>query len=209
MAHKLLYPVMVVLFATGCNNDPKKPVAEQLKNDSTLAPVSKLNKDSLLSATGRHILTDLKNKQYDSLTRYFAPSDRVHFAPYGSIGSGVQTLSAADFTTLLPGNKEIYWGDYDGSGDSINLTVKQYLEKFVYNADFLNAEKIAVDSFIGAGNSLNNLKQYYPNARFIEYYFSGFNKKYEGMDWACLRLVFKEMEGKYYLVAIVHDQWTI
>ena len=29
------------------------------------------------------------------------------------------------------------------------------------------------------------------------------------MDWRTMRLVFEEYQGKYYLVAIVNDQWTI
>jgi hypothetical protein len=29
------------------------------------------------------------------------------------------------------------------------------------------------------------------------------------MDWKVLRLVFEEIQGKYYLVAIVIEQWTI
>jgi hypothetical protein len=29
------------------------------------------------------------------------------------------------------------------------------------------------------------------------------------MDWRSLRLVFEEQGGSWYLVGIVHDQWTI
>lgn len=202
---KVFYGLVVSAILIACNDQSKNKEVIASNKDSIAIPL--LNKDSVLSATGNKILAILKSKQYDSLLTYF--SDSIHFAPYASIGSGEQTLSAADFTKLLSSNKAVKWGDYDGTGDPINLTVKQYIEKFVYNADFLNAEKTAIDSFIGAGNSLNNLKQFYPNARFIEYYFSGFDKKYEGMDWTCLRLVFKEMDNKYYLIAIVHDQWTI
>jgi hypothetical protein len=86
--------------------------------------------------------------------------------------------------------------------------VFQYIDKFVYNADFLNAEKTAYNQVIGKGNSLNNLGEVFPNHPFIEYYFSGFDEKYAGMDWTSLRLVFKLHQGNYYLVAIVHDQWT-
>lgn len=203
---KIFYSLLILTVIFSCNNNSKnKELAPGNTDSITKAPV--LNKDSILSATGNKILSILKNKQYDSLTAYF--SDSVHFSPYGFIGSGEQTLRAADFTKLLSGNKKINWGSYDGSGEPIDLTVKQYIEKFVYNADFLHAEKTAIDSFIGTGNSLNNLKQAYPNTRFIEYHFSGFNKKYGGMDWTSLRLVFKESDGKYYLAAIVHDQWTI
>lgn len=196
--------IVFCLFVTSCNNNKKDQPKDQ---DAVIANEPVINKDSLLTETGRSILSVLKSKQYDHLAQYF--SDSVHFSPYATIASGTQTLSAAGFTTLLHDNKKINWGDYDGTGDPINLTVKEYIQKFVYNADFLNAEKTAVDSFIQTGNAVNDLKKVYTNARFIEYHFSGFDKKYDGMDWTSLRLVFEEKGGKYLLVAIVHDQWTI
>jgi len=29
------------------------------------------------------------------------------------------------------------------------------------------------------------------------------------MDWRSLKLVFKEKDGNWYLVGVVHDEWTI
>jgi hypothetical protein len=38
---------------------------------------------------------------------------------------------------------------------------------------------------------------------------SGFDPEYEGMDWRSLRLVFEKKNDIWYLVGIIHDQWTI
>ena len=62
---------------------------------------------------------------------------------------------------------------------------------------------------IGQGNSLNNIREFYPGSYFVEYHFSGFDPQYAGMDWQSLRLVFLEEDGVWLLVGIVHDQWTI
>jgi hypothetical protein len=43
----------------------------------------------------------------------------------------------------------------------------------------------------------------------MEYHFSGFEAQYEGMDWESLRLVFIQEDSTWYLVGIVHDEWTI
>jgi hypothetical protein len=43
----------------------------------------------------------------------------------------------------------------------------------------------------------------------IEYYFSGFDPQYGGMDWRSLRLVFIKDSNNWYLAAIVHGEWTI
>lgn len=208
MKSTLLFFAAVIISIIACNNNPKKndPVINREDSAKTMV-ISSINKDSLLSATANKVLIILKNKQYDSLVNYF--SDSVHFSPYGFIGSGEQTLTAGDFLKLNTSGKTINWGSYDGSGDPIELTLQQYFEKFVYNADFLKAQQTAIDSFIKTGNSLNNLEKAYPGCRFIEYHFPGFEEKYGGMDWVSLRLVFKEIKNTYLLIAIVHDQWTI
>jgi hypothetical protein len=59
------------------------------------------------------------------------------------------------------------------------------------------------------GNSIDNSQEYYPGARIVEYYFPGFDPQYAGMDWRSIRLVFMEENNIWYLVGIIHDQWTI
>ncbi len=103
----------------------------------------------------------------------------------------------------------IVWGEFDGTGDPIKMTLHNYIQRFVYDVDFAKPETRRVNEFIGSGNSLNNLDSVYKNCDFTESHFSGFEKKYEGHDWRTLRLVFKERNGKYFLVGIVHDEWTI
>lgn len=203
-----LFSAAVLLLATACNNNRKETASPVVKDSA--ATVTVVNKDSLLRVTGTSVLEVLRNKNYNALGNYFFPAAAVRFSPYGFVDTtGDVKLTAAELAGLLSSGKKIHWGEQDGSGDPILLTAKAYFEKFVYNADFLHAEKTGVDDFIGAGNSLNNLREVYPGTRFIEYHFSGFDKKYGGMDWTSLRLVFKEKDGRYYLVAVVHDQWTI
>ncbi len=59
------------------------------------------------------------------------------------------------------------------------------------------------------GNSIDNSQEYYPGAMVVEYHFPGFDPQYGGLDWASLRLVFQEFEGRWVLVGIIHDEWTI
>jgi hypothetical protein len=79
----------------------------------------------------------------------------------------------------------------------------------VYDVDFIKPENFKVNDFIGLGNSLNNLSSVYKDCDFTESHFSGFDEKYGGMDWRSLRLVFKERNKRFYLVGVVHDEWTI
>jgi hypothetical protein len=56
---------------------------------------------------------------------------------------------------------------------------------------------------------VENQFEVYEKAIIVEYYFSGIEPQYEGLDWQSLRLVFQENEGSWCLVGIIHNQWTI
>jgi hypothetical protein len=71
------------------------------------------------------------------------------------------------------------------------------------------AEQIGYNTVLGHGNSLNNSFEIYKDSIIVEYYFSGLDPQYEGMDWRSLRLVFEEKDDIWYIVGIIHDQWTI
>ena len=62
---------------------------------------------------------------------------------------------------------------------------------------------------IGSGNTINNLAEFFPECVFVEYHFDGFEHKLGGMDWRSLRLGLAEKGGAWYLVGVVHDEWTI
>ncbi len=134
--------LLLVLFLYACNDDKKKTTSSVSEQKDSIGVTPVLNKDSLLRETGKHILTTLKNKDYIKLASFFADDVSVRFSPYGYIDTVTNRhFNKQEFDSLIKNNNVILWGSYDGSGDAMNLTPKQYFEKFVYNADFLNAEK--------------------------------------------------------------------
>lgn len=203
----------VCLASCNSNNSSKESaVTDTVSSKDTITnhkTTDVIDDEETLTTVATEILTTLKGKDYKAFAAYFHPNDSVLFSPYGFIDlKSSKKLSKASFIKLIEERGSVNWGSYDGSGETIRLTAQKYLEKFVYNADYLHAEKTSYNQIIGKGNSLNNLSDIFPKNPFIEYYFSGFDKKYEGMDWTSLRLVFKEYQGGYYLVAVIHDQWT-
>jgi hypothetical protein len=79
----------------------------------------------------------------------------------------------------------------------------------VNDVGFLKAEQTAVNKLIDPDSSFSKVPSVYANHSFVQFYFPGFNKEYEGMDWKSLLLVFKQQQSKYYLVAVIHNQWKI
>ena len=210
----ILATFLLILFAS-CLNDsstsqPKREITnaivkELASEDSTEIFV---RTDSTLSQISQKVLEAIKKEAYEKLASYIHPTKGVRFSPYAYVDTTEDVvIKQTSFITSFSENH--FWGSYDGSGESINLTTKDYIKQFVYNADFLHAEKVGINEMIGAGNSLNNLTEVYPNSVYTEHYFSGFNPTYEGMDWTTLRLVYEELEGELFLVGMIHDQWTI
>ena len=169
-------------------------------------------KDSILLKLTQNILVTLKNKNYPAFANYIHPVSGIRFSPYAYVDTLNHLRFSREKFIVMARNDNpemIVWGKFDGTGDPIKMTLNNYMRRFVYDVDFVKPEKRTVNDFIGTGNSLNNLSSVYKDCDFTESYFSGFKKEYAGMDWKSLRLVFKERNGRFFLVGIVHDEWTI
>jgi len=163
----------------------------------------------LVLARADEALRALQQNDMATLAALVHPQLGVRFSPYAYLGEDNLIFTAEQVRGLMQDPTVYLWGAYDGIGSPIELTYADYAAQFVYNADFLNAPERSLDERIGQGNTIDNIAQVYPQAHVVEYHFPGFDPQFEGMDWQSLRLVFVEWQGQWYLVAIVHDQWTI
>lgn len=212
MRYGMVWAVVWLFFSCGKSQEDSGDQTSTLdsQENGRDQPSAEVNGDTLILDLTEEILTVFKGKEYYQLTDFFHPTLEVRFSPYGYVDTANHlTFSASSFRQALDEDKKLLWGSYDGTGDDILLTPTAYFEKFVYDVDFLHAEETSVNRFLGKGNSLNNLQTIYPGSDFSESYFSGFEEKYGGMDWRSIRLVFRPHEGRMYLVAVIHDQWTI
>lgn len=214
---RLFFIALVCLVAASCNN---KGTQKETQTDTLVKPDSLVNpvqmddptRDSILLAMTKEVMTAFKNKQYDSLALYVHPDEGLRFSPYSFIDTtSDQVISARVVKSWAdPKNRaKILWGTEDPTDKPIHLTIDGYVKRFVYDVDFVKPDSIRVNSFIGGGNTLNNLTEVYKNCPFVESHFPGFEKRFNGMDWRSLRLVFKQKDGKFYLIGVVHDEWTI
>lgn len=151
----------------------------------------------------------LKKKDMKALAKLALPELGIRFSPYATVDVVKDVvLRPAQLADAFQDKTVLEWGAYDGSGDPIKLTFADYDKRFIYNRDFAKAESVGYNQVLHQGNSLNNIKDAYPNGVFVEYHFS---KSPDGNEigWSSLRLVFEQHRGKWILVGIVHDEWTI
>jgi hypothetical protein len=164
----------------------------------------------IIARRASQTLLALKNKDMAKLSTIVHPQKGVRFSPYSYVHLNHDLVFRAnELKNLLNDERKHTWGIYAGRDDSIRLSLAEYYERFVYDVDFIKAPKVGYNSIIGKGNMPNNDFQSYPQGIIVEYHFPGFDEKYTGMDWRSLRLVFEEEKGNWYLVGIIHDQWTI
>jgi N-acetylmuramoyl-L-alanine amidase len=165
---------------------------------------------SAINAKAMETVSALKDKYLEKLSELVHPEKGVRFSPYGYVDVENDLVFSAPEVKGLDADSTIrIWGSYDGTGDPIELTFEDYYKKFIYDVDFANADQIGYNKILGQGNTLINSSEIYKDAIIIEYHFSGFDPQYEGMDWRSLRLAFEKVNDIWYLVGIIHDQWTI
>ncbi len=155
----------------------------------------------------------LKARNVARLSALVHPRKGLRFSPYHSVNlqkGGDRVFSRSQVRGLLANKKRYLWGEDDGSGDPIRLTFAGYHRKFLYDHDYLRAPDVTYNSeTLSSGNLINNIRESYPAAIIVEYHFPGFEEKYGGMDWTSLWLVFEKQGSEWYLVGLVHGEWTI
>lgn len=202
------------LAVVSCKKNPEKFVND--KADSAKASQTEkvqetsvaINKETALKAANEAVLQALHDKNYKRFSEFIHPEKGIRFSMYAFVSpEGDKLFSKSDFIKYQPTKTIFTWGLLDGSGDPYQSTITDYLIKWAYSKDFATGQ-VSINEFQGMGNSLNNLKEIYPKADFTENFVKGSESNPE-MDWKCLRLVFEPFQGKYYLVGVVNDQWTI
>ncbi|MDO3423725.1 hypothetical protein QWT87_02415 [Chryseobacterium sp. APV1] len=205
---------LLVLSAVACKKNPEKFVNDEVNakgktiTDSSISSRTKITKDQALKKINEDIIQALKDKNFKKFAEFIHPEKGVRFSMYAFVNPKEdKKFSKADFIRYQPTKTLFIWGTMDGTGDLYRANIHDYLADWVYSKDFATAQ-VSLNEFQGKGNSLNNVKEIYPNADFTENFMKG-SEANSGMDWKCLRLIFEEFQGKYYLIGVVNDQWTI
>jgi hypothetical protein len=210
----------VVMMLAGCAAGAGKGGATSEKpgdlagqKPESKGPLSPADAEKVISARAKEALTALKTRDLTKLSSMIHPEKGVRFSPYAYVHTeqgGDVVLTAADFQRDLLAEKKLYtWGVQDGNGSPIQGSVGDYWSAFIYDQDFAAAPQVGYNTIIGKGNTRENSREVYPAAIEVEYHFPGFDPKYQGMDWKSLRLVFEQKGSTWYLVGIIHSQWTI
>ena len=214
--YKVAYKVLIssslalLLTATGCQTLPTDtsnnvPSAPNNSNNS----VNSNSIERSLTEQALHIQQALANKQYDSIINEIHPTRGVRFSMYAYVKlESDKVFNRAQFAQYIEqSNIRFTWGDLDGTGELLVVPLPTYLTTWIDGKKF-NTARITVNEFESRGNMINNVKDMYPKADIVDFYYRS-TGEYSDIDWRGMRLVFDTYEGRRYLVAIVNDRWTV
>ena len=183
-------------------NKPLKPLTE----DTIPAELAK----KIIQAQADKVIYALSTKDTAALANFTHPVKGVRFTPYTHVSPGQDIVFNQEaLKSFFTDQKTYLWGYFDGTGEEIKLTPSQYYDRFIYEKNYITAEKVGYNEVLSTGNMLENQFEVYEDAIIVEYYFPGFNPDYAGMDWRSLRLVFEPYENDWKLVGIINNQWTV
>ena len=163
-----------------------------------------------MSARVAATLDAFKRRDGAALAALAHPTKGVRFTPYPFVSTAKDiVLTRAEFPRAYVETTTRTWGITDGKGDPITMTFSDYAARYVWSRDFQAASKTAYNKPIGSGNSIDNTADVYPNAILFEAYDPGPVPAEESVRWQSLRLLFESDGGTWYLVGVVHGEWTI
>jgi hypothetical protein len=107
--------------------------------------------------------------------------------------------------------KQTYvWGNYDGIGNQIKLTPKQYYKEFIYDIDFLSkAQAYYINNEkLRKSKLFKYICKIYPASNLVQYDYRG-TKETGFNDFKRLYLIFEHIDKQWFIVGIVHGEKTV
>lgn len=207
-----LFSLLSLLFCskqeTALTSDKSMETSKIIKDSVTKPEATKDTLDVVehLKVINDEVLQSLKMKDYEKFSTFIHPEKGVTFSMYSYVNTKKDKhFSLEDFRKYSSSPIKFTWGEKDGTGDPLILSLKDYLEQWVFKKDFTQSQ-FSLNSYQGQENTINNIRKTYEGS-LVENYIPG-TEEYGLMDWNSLFFVFSEYEGQYYLVAVINNSWT-
>jgi hypothetical protein len=215
MGHTRLLAVLgLVLITCGGAAAPGPGASATVSPQPTASPVagrqlSSAEAETAIGPLVRETLAAFKKRDGAALAALAHPSRGIRFAPYAYLNPSNIVLPAAQLANAFTDPTKRTWGITDGKGDPIILTFAEYAATYIYGRDFAASSHTAYNRTIGSGNTIDNTADIFPNAILFEAYDPGPDPQFKDTQWQCIRLLFERSGDRWFVVGVVHGEWTI
>ena len=120
-----------------------------------------------------------------------------------------QNFTADEIRGLPEDPGQYLWGYEGRPGHAHSLTMEEFVRQYIFPWTILRPPRWGWTRWCSSGNALENVAQAYPGCRFVDLCYPERDPDLGGLDWCSLKLVFAPLEGQWWLVGLIHSQWTI
>ncbi len=162
----------------------------------------------IVGEKSRAVVRALQNNDTRALAKFVHPTRGVRFSPYVNADARDRTIKCSQMPYLANHPCKWNWGEYDGSGEPMNLTWNEFRRKMLVPHSYIPGAREDFNLLSQNGNMPNRLLEVYPGAIFARYYLPGANPDFGGLDWRTLFLAWRPVGKTWYLVGVANDEWT-
>ncbi|MCW5937024.1 MAG: hypothetical protein KIT11_06950 [Fimbriimonadaceae bacterium] len=161
---------------------------------------------SIVRSCSDAVVRALRERDMATVAFFAHPSLGLRFAPYPYLTSADHVFSPDQTRSLLANQTVRTWGRFDGTGDPIRGTFRDYFPQFVWKRDFSAADITVGENIrLRTAHHTSNWASVYPGRQFVEYHYAG-SEQYGNLDWWTLVLVWKrDQYGAWRLVCVTND----
>jgi hypothetical protein len=149
---------------------------KQVKADRVEAEDSSIEDAVRLSSNpiefSKIISQSIIDKDFESWSEF--SNEKVFFSPYAFVDSvSLNSLSVSSLNKYYSAEEKMTWGVQDGTGDTIKLSFKEYINRYVNDFDLTDSSLVeykVIEEPISRGNELHNIHKIYPEAILVEVY---------------------------------------
>jgi len=133
----------------------------------------------------------------DKMKQRIHPKKGVLITYYTTFARKNKHFSADSFAKFYNSDKKLYWGESDGRGDKIYLSLREFFNEFHnYNGAYEDDVK-----------KVNPSRFDFPYTKGVVAY--EIAQKSDDNSWKHLVVVLQKYKGRYYVVGLLFNRWTI
>ena len=184
----------------------KVTINGNLNSNDSNENISSEQAETIISKKAEKIINIIAEKNFQELSKYIHPVNGAFFSTLNrfSINSNLK-FYVEDIHNFLDNQKVYRWGGIPGSAIPIELNPPDYFDRYIYNNDYINADKIGYNQMFSDPDYQENQHDVFEKAIVVEFYIEQNEHKLDEST----RIVFQEYEGEWYIVGFSHYEWTI
>src|SRR5208282_924084 len=148
----------------------------------------------LIQKRAEETIQVLKDKDFRHLARLVHPDKGLRLSQYSFLWKEGVVLRHREITKLPLNQKKFLNVLLGESGNGEDLNFNEFYKRYIFDHDYSKAPEVNFNQTIPRGSEGNNLSVFFPESIIVEYHFSGFDPKREGMDWKSLYLVYEKAD---------------